>query len=257
MWEKTKIEQLHTQFIKRLLGLNRSTTNILARGEVNRHTLQAHILNRNINYIKYIKAKDNSELIKQEYDFETKRDAQKTKITSSITKYIEPNTNVLINPNKRNKYIVKQIFSELWKEKLRNCPKGATYLTFKDQIKFEKYLTCVKLRKHRVALTKLRTSDHSLMIEMGRRKRPRLSREERICNHCKTIEDEKHFLLMCPLYPRRENLIGNIEEICPEFKNLPTTESKFIYLLSQENEELLMVLAEHVHNWFKIREDSE
>ena len=53
-WEKTKIEQLHTQFVKCLLGLNRSTTYILARGEVNRHTLQAHILNRNINYIKYI-----------------------------------------------------------------------------------------------------------------------------------------------------------------------------------------------------------
>ena len=254
-WEKTKIEQLHTQFIKRLLGLNRSTTNILARGEVNRHTLQTQILNRNITYIKYIRAKDNSELVKQAYDFDSQRDEGRAQITSSITKFIDPNINIFDIPTRPSKYIVKQICAERWKEKLRNCPKGATYQTFKDNIQFEKYLTCVRNRKHRVALTKLRTSDHNLMIEVGRRKRPRLSREERTCSLCKTIEDEKHFLLICPLYPQRDNLIRKAEEACPEFKNLPTTESKLIYLLSQENEELLILMAELVHNWLTIREN--
>ena len=254
-WEKTKVEQIHTQFIKRLLGLNRSTTNILARGEVNRYNLQAQILNRNIKYIRYIKIKDNSELVKQAFEFETSRDAEKIKIINSITKYTDPNMDIFENPGRPIKYIVAHIFSEQWKEKLRNCPKGATYKTFKDQIKFEKYLTCVKNRKHRVALTKLRTSDHKLMIEAGRRKRPRLCREDRICSFCKTIEDEKHFLLTCPIYPGREHLIGMIEFTCPEFKNLLTTESKLVYLLSQENEELLVLLAEFVHYWFKVRED--
>ena len=38
---KIAIEKMHTQFIKRILGLNRSTTNILARGELGRYPLQA------------------------------------------------------------------------------------------------------------------------------------------------------------------------------------------------------------------------
>ena len=38
-WESTPIEKLHTQLIKRILGVNRSTTNILVRGEIGRHSL--------------------------------------------------------------------------------------------------------------------------------------------------------------------------------------------------------------------------
>ena len=106
-WEKTKVEQIHTQFIKRLLGLNRSTTNILARGEVNRHNLQEQILNRNINYIKYIKIKNNNELVKQAFEFETERDAEKNKITSNIIKFTDPNMHIFENPGRPIKYIVK------------------------------------------------------------------------------------------------------------------------------------------------------
>ena len=32
-WDKSKIERTHTQFLKRLLGVNRSTTNLMARAE--------------------------------------------------------------------------------------------------------------------------------------------------------------------------------------------------------------------------------
>ena len=40
-WEKNGIEKIHTQFKKQILGLNRSTTNLLARGELGRYPLQA------------------------------------------------------------------------------------------------------------------------------------------------------------------------------------------------------------------------
>ena len=49
-WESTPIEKLHKQNIKRLLGVNRSTTNILTQAETGRHPLMAPILIRNINY---------------------------------------------------------------------------------------------------------------------------------------------------------------------------------------------------------------
>ena len=41
-----------------------------------------------------------------------------------------------------------------------------------------------KYPKHLKAFTKLRLSDHNLMIEEGRRKRPMLPRNERLCNTC-------------------------------------------------------------------------
>ena len=50
-WDTAQIDKIHTQFLKRLLGVNRSTTNVLIRSEVGRHSLQEQILARNINYI--------------------------------------------------------------------------------------------------------------------------------------------------------------------------------------------------------------
>ena len=40
-WEPTPIEIIHTQYLKRLLGVNRSTTNTLVRGETGRNPLLA------------------------------------------------------------------------------------------------------------------------------------------------------------------------------------------------------------------------
>ena len=78
-WESTPIERIHTQYLKRLLGVNRSTTNILVRGETGRNPLLASTLTRNINYIKYLNNKCNSTLVKQALDYETsKKDYRQT-----------------------------------------------------------------------------------------------------------------------------------------------------------------------------------
>ena len=69
-WDTAQIEKIHTQFLKRLLGVNISTTNLLIRSEVGRHSLQGQILARNINYIKYIENKDPPSLVKQAANYE-------------------------------------------------------------------------------------------------------------------------------------------------------------------------------------------
>ena len=56
-WESTPSEQVDTQFIKSILSVNRSTTNVLARGEVGRTSLQSNTLYLSINYIKYLENK--------------------------------------------------------------------------------------------------------------------------------------------------------------------------------------------------------
>ena len=64
-WESTPSEQIHTQFIKSILGVNRSTTNVLARGEVGRTSLQSDILALSIGYIKYLENKPSSLVTEQ------------------------------------------------------------------------------------------------------------------------------------------------------------------------------------------------
>ena len=82
-WEKSDIEKVQTQLIKRLLGLNRSTSNILVRSEVGKFPLQAQILERNIKYVKYVNSKNN-ELVKQALLYEQSKSDVRVTIENSI-----------------------------------------------------------------------------------------------------------------------------------------------------------------------------
>lgn len=100
--------------------------------------------------------------------------------------------------------------------------KADTFKSFKTRVKFEMYLEDVKNRKHRVAMTKLRTSDHNLMIEEGRRLRPRIERSLRTCPACpNSVEDECHFLTTCPIYKdNREKIFLKMERTIPSLKSM-------------------------------------
>ena len=84
--------------------------------------------------------------------------------------------------------------------------KMRTYRLFKtiDNYKCEDYLHQVTNARHRIALTKLRLSNHKLAIETGRYSRPFKKPAERICPICKIeMEDEYHFLNICPAYQEK------------------------------------------------------
>ena len=189
-WESTPIEKLHTQLIKRILGVNRSTTNILVRGEVDRHSLQANILNQNINYMKYVENKCNTTLVKQALNYEqTKMECRPT-ILCLLKNHekglsTHPKNKEVINNLSKYK-LRRSIFEEfnvLWQLQIPKFPKANTYKLFKTRVKLENYLIDNNNRKHRVAFTKLRLSDHNLMIEKGRHRRPITPREYRFCPH--------------------------------------------------------------------------
>ena len=80
-----------------------------------------------------------------------------------------------------------------------------TYSIFKTEIGLEQYLTEITSIKDRTNLTKLRLSNHPLMIEKGRHlgiTDPNL----RYCPFCPgQIEDECHFLLECKSYSKLRN----------------------------------------------------
>ena len=85
-------------------------------------------------------------------------------------------------------------------EEIRNPnSKMFTYSKFKTTIGREKYLSTVKKEKHRIAMTKIRLSNHKLAIETGRHNK--IDRENRICPLCTNgVENEEHFMMKCPAY---------------------------------------------------------
>ena len=131
--------------------------------------------------------------------------------------------------------------------------KSRTYKEFKQDLKLEKYLTCVSVRAHRIVLTKLRTSAHQLRIETG--KYQKLEEAERKCLLCDLgeIESEIHFLTRRPFfYKRRKNFFNFVSKVIQNFYNLEA-EKQFLSLMSCENETVLRKLGQFVFGSFKKR----
>jgi hypothetical protein len=95
---------------------------------------------------------------------------------------------------------IKDISLQTWVSDIDNLPKLDTYRLFKSNFDFENYLDIVVNNRDRICLTRLRCSAHSLFIEEGRYRN--IPRNERVCTRCNmgVIENEYHFLLICPLY---------------------------------------------------------
>lgn len=92
----------------------------------------------------------------------------------------------------------------------------------------ENYLNCKSFEK-RSNITKMRISDHNLMIEKGRHLK--IPREKRLCTSCNTMEDEAHFILYCKKIAKlRDNFIGNVIKHMPDFMSWQENE-KIKYLL--------------------------
>ena len=211
-WDKTPIERCHTQFLKRLLGVNRSTTNAMARSELGRHSLQERVTKRNIKYIRYISSKDENSLVWHALNYELTQANNRKSILSLFQRHSQvllqevPDIENLNSPidqinaieeDKLQGYI-RDCFNKLWKTEIASLPKANTFMQFKDSVKFERYLEEIKVRKVRVSMAKLRLSDHCLMIEKGRHCRPPILRGERFCPHCPLIvENEEHFVTEC------------------------------------------------------------
>lgn len=133
--------------------------------------------------------------------------------------------------------------------------KASSFLSYKSNIELEKYTYMIKNRNHRVALSRLRLSSHELMIEKGRHRKPIIPRIDRICPMCKDgVEDECHFVTICPIYEEaRKELYTAAESFAASFKDIPTNEQKFIYIMSNEDKKLLAKLGEFTYKSFKRR----
>lgn len=100
-----------------------------------------------------------------------------------------------------------------------------TYLSMKRESSLPSYLSEVSNRSYRKALTYLRLSCHSLLIETGRYNNiPPDSRYCIFCNNA-SLEDEKHFLLNCSLYADlRSSLCCSLRGLNPYISQMSAQE---------------------------------
>ena len=102
-------------------------------------------------------------------------------------------------------------------------------------------------------LTRLRISCHSLEIERGRYHKPASTPAHlRLCKDCESVEDELHFVCVCPKYDSlREHLVSIVCNDNPNFVFLSVND-KFLNLMQALDSHVLTALTKFVFMSFKL-----
>ena len=160
------------------------------------------------------------------------------------------------NSYEGNLFIYKRVFQVLSDEFHQNSfetiksesSKLRTYAIFKNSIGTEKYLTDIKNPEIRRIVTKLRLSNHNLMIEIGRHRK--IPKELRHCPFCPNlIENEVHFLFQCPVYSiMRNKFLGTVLRNNPRFSFFNMNE-KLEYVMTHIDNHV----AKYINHCFEIR----
>ena len=117
-----------------------------------------------------------------------------------------------------------------------------------ENFHFETYLEVVKDYRYRHALTKFRTSSHTLEIERGRYTKTDVN--DRLCISCKKVDDERHFILdCCVISAERQCLFEKIHACFPNFVDIDDLQ-KFKFLLMSEDPQILTWLAKFIYTGF-------
>ena len=146
-------------------------------------------------------------------------------------------------------------YLQKWRQDITYSRKMRTYQLFKINYNLEPYLL---LPSHlHTAIGRFRISCHSLAIETGRYTRPPLPPEERVCQTCGVMEDEKHFLLNCSStqrLPEYKHFLSTCErEIQSYILCSPQMQSLKQLYMSCPNYNVIFSLAKLIHVAFKSR----
>ena len=241
-WDKTAIERVNLNFCKTLLQTNRKSCNAAVRGELGQHPLLIEIKINIVKYWQHITQLPDNNLAKTAFIEQQLNYCHNYTWLNNLKSILENNSlNFLLDkdiPQNQTKIVTNIIRANLihdyeisWRKSMMDDnSKLRTYTRIKQHFKLEPYLTQVHSDKRKL-LTRFRISNHDLAIEKGRHTYPKTPLSERYCKHCNTnsIEDEIHFLLVCPKYKyQRENFLAKI--------NIPNTSTanQFIFLMTQQ-----------------------
>ncbi len=240
-WNKTSIEKLQLEIIKNILGVHRSTSNDACRAELGLYPLKIEIQKRCVQFWHHLHQSDPDSI--QYKALLANETSAESHPLNTLAHQLVHKTQLLTDYSFTPKTIIKEIdtnLKDIHDESLKIQfglqNKLQCYSTLNRTTTFANYLL-IKPFKERQILSKYRLSDHDLEIERGRHRQTWTEREQRICRHCdlQQIEDEKHFLMMCPKYLHvRETFLPRFDALIPSFTELSDSE-KMPFLLGEDD----------------------
>ena len=129
------------------------------------------------------------------------------------------------------KKFVQRKCQEDWLKNVSMKPKLRSYVMFKNIFKSESYVKMAHSKMSRSIFAQLRLGIFPLEIETGRFRN--IPSESRMWHFCKNeIEDELHFVCVCPVYSNHRKILFNeIILTYNNFSNLDITE-KFCFIMA-------------------------
>lgn len=258
--EGSECELIHTKFLRRILGVKKNTNLTALYGETGRIPL---VVFRKVLMIKYwikILGQSNSSLVKKMYinlkadvdsniNYKGKNWAYQIKciLQQHGFEYVWVQQSEIDIPYKTIKQRIFDMYFQKWYSDINNSSRLVSYCIYKHNFNFEKYLESITENKYKVALARFRTSSHELRIETGRY--DDTPRNQRLCKSCnmQKIEDEYHFLLVCPNYrDLRKKYFKSY------FCHWPSL-YKFDNLMSATSKKAILNLAKFIYFAAKIR----
>ena len=245
-------ENVHMRFCKELLGVQRQTTNIGVLLELGRIPIMlsgAKNCIKNWSRIHIVGNANELVLLAKQMSINFS-----LKWTEEVKNYLNTSG---IGSESRNPTMFNDVFKRMMgvfyqcafvkinsdESKLR------TFGKLKTSIGISKYLNKVRHLDSRIALTKLRLSNHDLMIEKGRHLK--IDKSERFCPFCpKHVETEIHFMLECrTFHTLRRSLLSEIENTITLFDQRP--DQNFVTLLNNEN--IATQVGDYIHKTLSCR----
>lgn len=212
---QTEHSKVQLKFLKFILGVNRSCSNIATMGEVGEFPIYLSGLATLLSFWHRIANLPSNTLVRQALNAQTSDDLYSEWLAT--VKFLLSELNLrefydnpsLITEEKFSnicKERLKNVFLQQWKAHLMGAGinechsnKLRFYKLFKITFTREPYLDDISNFYLRKRLTKFRCSDHNLEIEVGRHKN--IDAKDRICRICRQdVETEEHFLRFCPKY---------------------------------------------------------
>ena len=202
------IEKVHSFACKKLLGVTPRTPNALVQGELNRHPIMIDAKIKAVKYWAKLLVMEDNRLPKQAYTRELKEVSKPDNWAMKIKNLLAVNGYMYVWVN-GGTFFMKAFYKSLkqrlidqfwqnWHSDLLTKDRYDFYRSFKQNHNREHYTTTITINKFkkafarfRMGITELRNNERFL--------RPLSSRECFFCSPAK-IENEYHFLFVCPIY---------------------------------------------------------
>jgi hypothetical protein len=258
-YSKSKdIERIHLKFCKRILNVRANTSNVSIYGELGRYPLY---INRYVRIIKFWCKLINTDniILRKIYELSLS-DCYKGKKNwvsnvkemlnmYGLSEYFFENN--IVDSKSFPKLFKQRIidnYIQTWHSSLENNSVLELYKNCKELFSYENYLNILP-KNLRFYITRIRMSAHTLRVQTGRYGQNRIPRSERYCLFCNTmdLEDEYHFVLICPCY------VDIRKKYVKQYYYKRPSMCKFIELISSNNKIILMNLAKYLRESIKIR----